>query len=108
MGFAIAHLEDQTVLPSEEEAAAAEAATLVDLDLPIQDHQDHPDLKAHLEVVVEDVESPGAAVVALETQEHLSVTPIILLDLFNVMVMEELFANNVMVSHIIPILVIVN
>merc|ERR1711910_224220 len=100
----------QTVLPSEEEAAAAEAATLVDQDL-----QDHPDLKAHLEEVVEvlevdvvDVESPGAAVVALETQEHLSVTPIILLDLFNVMVMEELFANNVMVSHIIPILVIVN
>merc|ERR1712156_164078 len=102
--FAIAHLEDQIVLPSEGEAAVEEAATLVDPDH--QDPQDHPDLRAHLEEVVEvleavvdDAESPVAAVVVLETQEHLFVTPIILLDLFNVMAMEELFDNNVMVSH---------
>ena len=78
------------------------------------DHQDHPDLRAHLEVVevsevtVDDVEYLVAAVMVLETQEHLSVTPIILLDLFNVMAMEELLDNNAMVSHTIPILVIVN
>ena len=82
------------------------------------DHQDlqdlHPDLRAHLEMVevleavVDDAESPVTAVVVLETQEHLSVTPIILLDLFNVMAMEELLDNNAMVSHTIPILVIVN
>ena len=57
---------------------------------------------------MDDAESPVAAVVVLETQEHLSVTPIILLDLFNVMAMEELLDNNAMVSHTIPILVIVN
>ena len=78
------------------------------------DHQDHPDLRAHLEVVevlevaVDNVEYLVEAVMVLVTQEHLSVTPIILSDLFNVIVVEELFVNNVMVSHTIPLFVTVN
>merc|ERR1712129_244673 len=66
----------------------------------------------HLEIVevpegVVAVEPP-TTVEVLETIEHLSVIPIILLDLSNVMVMEEKSHNNVMVSDTIWIPVIVN
>merc|ERR1719422_1743463 len=88
----------------------------------LQDHQDHQGHNPNLEEVVlevevleevavevaVDAESPEEVAGVLETQELLTVIPIILLGLSNVMEMEEPFPNNVMESHTIRILVIVN
>merc|ERR1712008_10145 len=104
--FAIAHLEDLIVMLSE---AALEAVEALEAVVTSSQHL-HQIEGLHLEVVevpegVVAVEPP-TTVEVLETIEHLSVIPIILLDLSNVMVMEEKSHNNVMVSDTIWIPVI--
>merc|ERR1712008_152264 len=99
--FAIAHLEDQIVMLSEAAVVALEALEAV----VISSQHLHQIEGLHLEIVevpegVVAVEPP-TTVEVLETIEHLSVIPIILLDLSNVMVMEEKSHNDATGSNTI-------
>merc|ERR1711974_464046 len=105
--FATVHLEDQTVLLSE-----VVVEVVQDHQGQLQDHQGHQghnleEVAVEVEVAA-GVESPEEVAGVLETQEQLTVIPIILLGLSNVMEMGEPFPNNVMELHTIRILVIVN